>query len=104
MSVRALEYLHEHNNPPVVHRDLKCSNVLLDSNFNAKVRLWLVKLTCQLVNYIIYFPLLSFVIQLSDFGFAVVSGMQHKNIKMSGTLGYVAPEYISHGIQEYLWS
>ncbi|KAG4979055.1 hypothetical protein JHK86_038529 [Glycine max] len=36
---RALEYLHEHNNPPVVHRDLKSSNVFLDSNFNAKVRL-----------------------------------------------------------------
>nr|KYP37935.1 putative serine/threonine-protein kinase RLCKVII [Cajanus cajan] len=67
---RALEYLHEHSNPPVVHRDLKSSNVLLDSNFNAK---------------------------LSDFGFAMVSGMQHKNMKMSGTLGYVAPEYISHG-------
>ncbi|CAJ1955007.1 unnamed protein product [Sphenostylis stenocarpa] len=67
---RALEYLHEHCNPPVVHRDLKSSNVLLDSNFSAK---------------------------LSDFGFAMVSGMQHKNMKMSGTLGYVAPEYISHG-------
>ncbi|KAK7402359.1 hypothetical protein VNO78_14559 [Psophocarpus tetragonolobus] len=67
---RALEYLHEHNNPPVVHRDIKSSNVLLDSNFNAK---------------------------LSDFGFAMVSGLQHKNINMSGTLGYVAPEYISHG-------
>ncbi|PNX96854.1 receptor-like protein kinase [Trifolium pratense] len=67
---RALEYLHEHSNPPVVHRDLKSSNVLLDSNFNAK---------------------------LSDFGLAVASGMQHKNMKMSGTLGYVAPEYISHG-------
>ncbi|XP_014500297.1 probable receptor-like protein kinase At1g80640 [Vigna radiata var. radiata] len=67
---RALEYLHEHSNPPVVHRDLQSSNVLLDSNFNAK---------------------------LSDFGFAMVSGMQHKNMKMSGTLGYVAPEYISHG-------
>ncbi|WVZ00878.1 hypothetical protein V8G54_026947 [Vigna mungo] len=66
---RALEYLHEHSNPPVVHRDLQSSNVLLDSNFNAK---------------------------LSDFGFAMVSGMQHKNMKMSGTLGYVAPEYISH--------
>ncbi|RZB84817.1 putative receptor-like protein kinase isoform B [Glycine soja] len=67
---RALEYLHEHNNPPVVHRDLKSSNVFLDSNFNAK---------------------------LSDFGFAMVLGMQHKNMKMSGTLGYLAPEYISHG-------
>ncbi|KAE9587995.1 hypothetical protein Lal_00003304 [Lupinus albus] len=67
---RALEYLHEHSNPPVVHRDLKSSNVLLDSNFNAK---------------------------LSDFGLAIASGMQHKNMKMSGTLGYVAPEYISHG-------
>ncbi|MED6143571.1 hypothetical protein PIB30_007517 [Stylosanthes scabra] len=67
---RALEYLHEHSNPPVVHRDIKSSNVLLDSNFNAK---------------------------LSDFGLAISSGMQHKNMKMSGTLGYVAPEYISHG-------
>ncbi|KEH39620.1 putative protein kinase RLK-Pelle-RLCK-X family [Medicago truncatula] len=67
---RALEYLHEHSNPPVVHRDLKSSNVLLDSDFNAK---------------------------LSDFGLAVASGVQHKNMKMSGTLGYVAPEYISHG-------
>lgn len=43
-------------------------------------------------------PLLSFVIQLSDFGLAIASGVQHKNMKMSGTLGYVAPEYISHGI------
>ncbi|CAK8535622.1 unnamed protein product [Lathyrus sativus] len=67
---RALEYLHENSNPPVVHRDLKSSNILLDSDFNAK---------------------------LSDFGLAVASGVQHKNMKMSGTLGYVAPEYISHG-------
>lgn len=43
-------------------------------------------------------------IQLSDFGLAIASGMQHKNMKMSGTLGYVAPEYISHGIQECLLS
>ncbi|KAL7106492.1 hypothetical protein ACP275_07G116900 [Erythranthe tilingii] len=33
---RGLEYLHEHCHPPVIHRDLKSSNILLDSNFNAK--------------------------------------------------------------------
>ncbi|KAL8161990.1 hypothetical protein V2J09_013479 [Rumex salicifolius] len=68
---RGVEYLHEHCNPPVIHRDLKSSNVLLDSNFNAK---------------------------LSDFGLAVVDGSQNKNnIKLSGTLGYVAPEYLLDG-------
>ncbi|KAG6575621.1 putative receptor-like protein kinase, partial [Cucurbita argyrosperma subsp. sororia] len=64
---RGLEYLHEHRNPPVVHRDLKSSNILLDSDFNAK---------------------------LSDFGLVVNLGAQNKNIKLSGTLGYVAPEYL----------
>ncbi|XVE89179.1 hypothetical protein DITRI_Ditri19aG0129800 [Diplodiscus trichospermus] len=67
---RALEYLHEHCNPPVVHRDIKSSNILLDSNFNAK---------------------------LSDFGLAVSTGSQNKNVKLSGTLGYVAPEYLLEG-------
>ncbi|XP_009764253.1 probable receptor-like protein kinase At1g80640 [Nicotiana sylvestris] len=70
-AARALEYLHEHCNPPVIHRDLKSSNILLDSNFNAK---------------------------LSDFGLAVLGGAQNKNnIKLSGTLGYVAPEYLLDG-------
>ncbi|KAK9141516.1 hypothetical protein Syun_010916 [Stephania yunnanensis] len=68
---RGLEYLHENSNPPVIHRDLKSSNILLDSNFNAK---------------------------LSDFGLAVVAGNQNKNnLKLSGTLGYVAPEYLLDG-------
>nr|KJB68030.1 hypothetical protein B456_010G223000 [Gossypium raimondii] len=67
---RALEYLHEHCNPPVIHRDIKSSNILLDSDFNAK---------------------------LSDFGLAVVTGSQNKNVKLSGTLGYVAPEYLLEG-------
>ncbi|KAF6143697.1 hypothetical protein GIB67_021707 [Kingdonia uniflora] len=70
-AARGLEYLHESCNPTVIHRDLKSSNILLDSNFNAK---------------------------LSDFGLSVTVGNQNKNnIKLSGTLGYVAPEYILDG-------
>lgn len=67
---RGLEYLHERCNPPVIHRDLKSSNILLDSNFNAKI---------------------------SDFGLAA-TGLHAKNkVKISGTSGYVAPEYLSDG-------
>ncbi|XP_030968442.1 uncharacterized protein LOC115988943 isoform X2 [Quercus lobata] len=37
-------------------------------------------------------------IQLSDFGLAVSNGAQNRNnIKLSGTLGYVAPEYLLDG-------
>ncbi|MED6170339.1 hypothetical protein PIB30_029942 [Stylosanthes scabra] len=70
-TARGLEYLHEHCHPPVIHRDMKSSNILLDANFNAK---------------------------LSDFGLAITDGSQSKkNIKLSGTLGYVAPEYLLDG-------
>ena len=42
-------------------------------------------------------------IQLSDFGLAISGGNPNKNsIKLSGTLGYVAPEYLLDGMIEYL--
>ncbi|KAM0879785.1 hypothetical protein ACQ4PT_034011 [Festuca glaucescens] len=70
-TARGLGYLHEHCSPPIIHRDLKSSNILLDSDFNAKI---------------------------SDFGLAVSSGNRTKgNLKLSGTLGYVAPEYLLDG-------
>ncbi|KAI3670454.1 hypothetical protein L1987_87789 [Smallanthus sonchifolius] len=68
---RGLEHLHERCTPPVIHRDLKSSNILLGSSFNAK---------------------------LSDFGLAITGGIHGKNnIKLSGSLGYVAPEYLLDG-------
>ncbi|KAJ6995149.1 hypothetical protein NC653_017821 [Populus alba x Populus x berolinensis] len=70
-TARGLEYLHEFCKPAVIHRDLKSSNILLDANFNAK---------------------------LSDFGLAVADSSHNKNkLKLSGTVGYVAPEYLLDG-------
>ncbi|WJX13203.1 non-specific serine/threonine protein kinase [Trifolium repens] len=70
---RALEFLHEHSISPVIHRDFKSYNVLLDQNFRAKV---------------------------SDFGLAKM-GSEKRNGQVStrvlGTTGYLAPEYASTG-------
>ncbi|CAB4315572.1 unnamed protein product [Prunus armeniaca] len=70
---KALEFLHEHAIPSVIHRDFKCTNVLLDQNFHAKV---------------------------SDFGLAKM-GSDKINGQIStrvlGTTGYLAPEYASTG-------
>lgn len=67
-AARGLEYLHEHVTPPVIHRDFKSSNILLDKGFHAKV---------------------------SDFGLAKLGSYRaggHVSTRVLGTQGYVAPE------------
>ncbi|XP_062157399.1 L-type lectin-domain containing receptor kinase S.4-like [Alnus glutinosa] len=62
-----LLYLHEEWEKTVVHRDIKAGNVLLDSEFNAR---------------------------LSDFGLAKLyeHGSNPSTTRVVGTLGYMAPE------------
>lgn len=72
-SARGLEYLHCKANPPVIYRDLKSANILLDNAFNPK---------------------------LSDFGLAKlgpVGDNTHVSTRVMGTYGYCAPEYAMSG-------
>ncbi|KAL0389411.1 UNVERIFIED_CONTAM: putative serine/threonine-protein kinase PBL26 [Sesamum calycinum] len=68
-AAKGLEYLHDKASPPVIYRDLKSSNILLDRDFSAK---------------------------LSDFGLAKlgpVGDKSHVSTRVMGTYGYCAPEY-----------
>lgn len=72
-AARGLAYLHDQMNPPVIYRDLKCSNILLNEDFHAK---------------------------LSDFGLAKVGPLgdkTHVSTRVMGTYGYCAPDYAMTG-------
>ncbi|KAG9148403.1 hypothetical protein Leryth_023601 [Lithospermum erythrorhizon] len=71
--VRALLYLHEEAPERIIHRDIKASNILLDQQLNPKV---------------------------SDFGLARLFPGEDTHLntfRISGTHGYMAPEYAMRG-------
>lgn len=74
-AARGLEYIHEHTKNHYVHRDIKTSNILLDSSYRAKI---------------------------SDFGLAKLlvrtSDGEASTTKVVGTFGYLAPEYLRDGL------
>ncbi|KAL2544663.1 putative LRR receptor-like protein kinase [Forsythia ovata] len=71
-TARGLEYLHEHCNPKIIHRDVKVANVLLDEDFEAVV---------------------------GDFGLVKLVDVRKTNVttQVCGTMGHIALEYLSIG-------
>lgn len=71
-AARGLEYLHEHCNPKIIHRDVKAANILLDGNFEAVV---------------------------GDFGLAKMMDIGRNTVTtgVRGTMGHIAPEYLKTG-------
>ncbi|XP_072967259.1 uncharacterized protein [Typha angustifolia] len=66
-AAEGLTYLHHDCVPPIVHRDVKSNNILLDGEFGAKV---------------------------ADFGVAKVIGKGPNSMSViAGSCGYIAPEY-----------
>ncbi|WVZ56526.1 hypothetical protein U9M48_007042 [Paspalum notatum var. saurae] len=72
-AAKGLEHLHHTVYPPIINRDVKCSNILLGEGYHPK---------------------------LSDFGLAKLGPTgdnTHVSTRVMGTAGYCAPEYLMSG-------
>ncbi|WCJ38074.1 Leucine-rich repeat protein kinase family protein [Euphorbia peplus] len=70
-AAKGLDYLHNGSEPRIIHRDVKCSNIMLDKDMNAKV---------------------------CDFGLSkqvMKADASHVTTVVKGTAGYLDPEYYS---------
>lgn len=68
-AARGINYLHNYAVPPIIHRDIKSSNILIDANWTARV---------------------------SDFGLSLMGpefDQEFMSTKAVGTVGYIDPEY-----------
>ncbi|XP_039158256.1 putative leucine-rich repeat receptor-like serine/threonine-protein kinase At2g19230 [Eucalyptus grandis] len=67
-AAQGLDYLHNGCKPPIIHRDLKTSNILLSEDFRAKI---------------------------ADFGLSRAFASEddsHVSTRLAGTIGYLSPE------------
>ncbi|XVF63360.1 hypothetical protein PTKIN_Ptkin09bG0081500 [Pterospermum kingtungense] len=68
-AAKGIQYLHEYAVPPIIHRDIKSANILLDKTWSAKI---------------------------SDFGLSLLGpedDESHVSMRAAGTVGYMDPEY-----------